>query len=170
MNSWQGARTTAEADQLARETVANVASARKWWEQPTVHAATALDVAAASADDAAEYWAVLMVSWDEAGLQLPLKPDGWDKLAGVWKQAAATTGAALDAEQESSLRTIIGGALAGSVEDAAELTETSAGAFAEVVESVKAHPILAGIALGSGLIIWKAGPAVLAALVARAVR
>lgn len=168
--SWQGARTTGEADEIARKTVSDVAAARKWWEQPTVHAATALDVAAASSDDASEYWAVLIVSWDEAGAQLPLKPDGWDKLAGVWKQAATTTGTALSAEQENSLRTIIGGALSGSVEDAAELTETSAGAFTEVVEAIRENPILAGILLGSGVIVWKAGPAVLAALVARAVR
>lgn len=168
--SWQGARTAGEADAMARETVNDVAAGRKWWDQPTVHAATALDVAAASADDAAEYWAILQVSWDEAGRQLPLRPEGWDKLAGVWKQAATTTGTALSSEQEQSLRSIISGALAGSVHDAGELTQASTGAFSEVVEAVKAHPILAGGLLLSGALAWKAGPAVLAALVARAVR
>lgn len=168
--SWQNARTTEEADAIARETVQNTATARRWWDQPVVHAATAMDVARASADDAAEYWSILLVSWDEAGRALPIRPDGWDKLAGVWRAAGETTGAALSAEQEQSLRTIIGGALAGSVQDAGELTETSAGAFAEVVDAVKAHPILAGGLLLSGALLWKAGPAVLAALVARAVR
>lgn len=170
MTSWQGARTTSEADEMARQTVDQVASARRWWDQPVVHAATALDVASASADDAAEYWTILQVAWDEAGAQLPLKPEGWDKLAGVWKQAATTTGSALRAEQEQSLRAIIAGGLKGSVEDAGQLAETSGGLLADLATAAREHPILTGGIILSGALLWRAGPEILAALVSRSIR
>ena len=168
--SWQNVETASQADEMARKSVNDTAAARRWWDQPIVHAATALDVASASADDASEYWSILLVSWDEAGRQLPIRPEGWDKLAGVWKSAAETTGAALTSAQEQSLRTIIGGALAGSVQDAAELTETTAGTFSELVEGAKSHPILTGGIILTGALLWRAGPEIIGALVSRALR
>lgn len=165
--SWQGAETAQEADELARQTVLSVSTARRWWTQADDHARVALDVARDSAEDAGEYWAVLQVSWDEAGMALPLKPDGWDKLAGVWKQAGETRGSALAAEDAQSVVTIVSGALRGSAEDVAELSEESAGAFSKAVEWASEHPY-ATVAIVGGLAIgWRAAPEVLAALVRR---
>lgn len=168
--NWQEIRTAEEARDKAEETVANVAGAKAWWAQATDYADRALSAALANAEDgtAGTFWASLDATWAGAGDAFPdgVKPESWDKLSEVWKSAAATTGAALDAEEAQSLRTIVSGGLSATVEDAGKVADSGAGALVWV----KAHPVATvGLALAA-LVLYQAAPSIVGQIVGRVIR
>lgn len=161
--------TEAEAAEAARFAVAQASGARAWWAQADDAANLAIQVSEDVADNAPEFWGALQTAWDEAGLGFPggVKPGGWDKLAGVWAQAAVASGSALRAEDEQSIRAIVSGGLVGSYEDAAEVVATSSGIVVKATEFINKHPGWAAGLVGAGVVVYKTMPLIIARLVLR---
>lgn len=167
---WQEIRTSEEARDKAAETVDNTATARQWWQQGRDYADRALSAALDGSDGSAgSFWARLDATWAGAGDAFPdgVKPERWDSLAEVWRSAAATTGAALDAEEAQSLKAIVSGGLKGSVEDAKGAAGVTAGIIEKAATFANAHPGLTVLGVVGVVLLFKTAPLVLARLVTR---
>jgi len=140
-SDWGGtgwAEDVTKAEAQAQTWLASVATAKTWSSTAQAQVKGYIKAAADGASDATAFWRAL----DKAYKAGPPTATNADKLGATFASAAGTAATTATGRDQGSASTILGGTVAGAVEDVAEAAE-AAGEAASLLKSPVTWVVLA---------------------------